>query len=132
MADGLWNISDYLHIGVPICAEECDAWYEDCKNDLICVQNVLSEYNKSECSQKCVKYSEMYGNGESLCTKMWGDSYKYVKNNGENCMKFWFDAYSPNPNAKVLKEGNGSALKSTPVKLLKMTAMCVIFAVLLW
>ncbi|CAB4045428.1 Hypothetical predicted protein, partial [Paramuricea clavata] len=120
---------------VPVCASECDAWYEACKSDRICVENVLEDYNQTEnyvkkCPggiHKCVNYTTMYGSGENLCNKMWGSSYKYVKKNGNNCMKFWFTPGSENPNADVLKEVVGSA----PVSVLSsQLLLAVVYAVM--
>lgn len=106
------EVVTFTCLGVPICASECDAWYEACKSDLICVENVLEDYNRTvnyrqECpaGKTCVNYTVMYGSGENMCTKMWGTSYKYVKKNGDNCMKFWFTPGLENPNANVLKDG---------------------------
>ena len=98
--------------GVPICASECDAWYAACKDDRICVENVLEDYNRTvnyvaKCprDKKCITYAEMYGSGKNLCEKLWGDSYRYVQkdNDVNNCMKMWFTPGSENPNADVRK-----------------------------
>ena len=99
-------------LDVPICASECDAWYEACKNDKICVENVLEDYNRTvdyvaKCprDKNCTTYAKMYGSGKNLCEKMWGDSYRYVQkdNDVNNCMKMWFTPGSENPNADVRK-----------------------------
>ncbi|XP_028393668.1 riboflavin-binding protein-like [Dendronephthya gigantea] len=111
------KVKDALN-GVPICASECDAWFDACKSDLICVKNVIEDYErtmeyKNKCpgpsNNSCVNYTVMYGSGESLCNHMWGNSYKYVKEDGNNCMKFWFNS-SENPNSKVLKEVRAGSL----------------------
>lgn len=112
--------------GVPLCANECDDWFDACKNDTICVENVLEDYNKTmnngkvcPTSNECETYTQKYGNGKGLCEKMWGNSYKYVKANKEkdNCMVLWFAPGTENPNANVLKEVSASAFHN-PILLL--------------
>jgi folate receptor len=104
------------------------------------VENVLEDYNVTkyvkECpvASKCVNYTTMYGSGENLCNKMWGSSYKYVKKNGTNCMKFWFTPGSENPNGNVLKEvsvggstptGGACSVLSSPLLLAMVNAVMV-------
>ncbi|XP_065053890.1 riboflavin-binding protein-like [Rhopilema esculentum] len=91
--------------GVPICASACDRWYQACKFDQICVENVLADYNFTEHGENlcpkdkpCKTYEKMYGSGKALCEKMWGSSYVYTKENSEssNCMVMWFAGQNPN------------------------------------
>ena len=109
--------------GVPICASECDAWYEACKDDKICVENVLEDYNRTvnyvaKCprDKNCTTYTKMYGSGKNLCEKLWGDSYRYVQkdNDVNNCMKMWFTPGSENPNANVGKISPSTTVQSSP------------------
>ena len=81
--------------GVPVCSGFCDEWYEACKEDQICVENVLVDYNftkheENYCpvNSSCKSYQAMYGNGKNLCEKMWGESYKYTMPDAEysNCL----------------------------------------------
>ena len=87
----------------------CDRWYDACNNDLICVENVLEDYNFTEHGENlcprnrpCVSYKSMYGSGKALCEKMWGKSYVYTKENfdSSNCMVMWFNGENPNKNVK--------------------------------
>ncbi|XP_068670741.1 riboflavin-binding protein-like isoform X1 [Montipora foliosa] len=82
-------------IGVPVCSGFCDDWFEACKMDQICVENVLSDYNftvhgENFCpaNKNCTTYEMMYRNGANLCEKMWGGSYIYTKPNADfsNCL----------------------------------------------
>ena len=91
----------------------CDRWYDECKTDQICVQNVLVDYNFTEHGENlcpknkpCITYEKMYGSGKALCEKMWGKSYVYTKENADssNCMVMWFKG--DNPNKKVQFRSN--------------------------
>ncbi|KAL9966346.1 hypothetical protein ACROYT_G024400 [Oculina patagonica] len=81
--------------GVPVCSNICDQWFDACKTDQICVENVLEDYNftihgENLCpaNKSCVTYQAMYGNGKNLCEKMWGGSYIYTTPNADysNCL----------------------------------------------
>lgn len=97
-------------LGVPICASICDRWYDACRDDLICVENVLVDYNFTEHGENwcpkdkpCITYQKMYGSGKALCEKMWGDSYVYTVENSDssNCMVMWFNGENPNKRVKA-------------------------------
>ena len=100
------------------------------------MENFLEDFNVTHnyvrvCpkDKKCVTYAAMYGSGKNLCTKMWGDSYKYVKKDGDNCMKFWFTPGSKNPNANVMKEVGGSV---RPSVIFRQLVGAVLFALLIF
>lgn len=90
----------YLHFSflikdVPVCSGFCDEWYEACKMDQICVENIIDDYNftsngENFCpsDKNCTTYELMYGNGRNLCEKMWASSYIYTRPNAEysNCL----------------------------------------------
>ena len=82
--------------GVPVCSDFCDSWYDACKSDQICVENVIEDYNftvhgENFCpaNKTCKTYEAMYGNGKNLCEKMWAGSYNYTKANADysNCLR---------------------------------------------
>ena len=90
----------YLHFSflikdVPVCSGFCDEWYEACKMDQICVENIIDDYNftsngENFCpsDKNCTTYELMYGNGKNLCEKMWASSYIYTQPNADysNCL----------------------------------------------
>ena len=64
----------------PICASECDAWLEACKDDFTCARNWVTDYNMSSngantCKQPCQKYSHVYSSGKDLCENLWGATF---------------------------------------------------------
>ena len=80
---------------MPVCSTICDQWFEACKADQICVEDVLVGYNftvhgENYCpaNKNCTTYELMYGNGKNLCEKMWSGSYNYTVANADysNCL----------------------------------------------
>ena len=80
---------------MPVCSDVCDQWFNACRTDEICVENVLTDYNftvhgENFCpaNRNCTTYQAMYGNGKNLCEKMWAGSYKYTELNTDysNCL----------------------------------------------
>jgi len=90
--------------GVPVCSGFCDSWFEACKTDQICVENVLEDYNftvhgENFCpkDKNCTTYEVMYGNGKNLCEKMWAGSYNYTEANANYSNCFMMDGSKPTP-----------------------------------
>ena len=99
------------------------------------MENVLEGYNRTvnyvnKCpwGAKCKTYAEMYGSGQNLCEKMWGDSYRYVKKdkNVNNCMKMWFTPGFENPNANVVEFSSSPS----PNVLSSILLLAVVYAVI--
>ena len=97
------NATGYIQ-GVPVCADYCDAWFEACKDDLTCVENWLADFddengnNICPADSACVTFSDMYGNGEVLCNRMWGSAFIYSTNR-DNCTVMVFNSSLANPNS---------------------------------
>ena len=100
---GYFQIGNSGYIAdVPVCADYCNAWFEACRNDLTCVEDWLNDYNyehgdnRCPTNSSCVTFEEMYGNGEGLCNRMWGDAFFYETS--DNCTVMRFDPNEENPN----------------------------------
>lgn len=91
---------------VPICASDCDTWFNDCRDDYTCVDNWTTKFvfikgeNRCPSSSVCIKYSEMFRDAKHFCELIWDDSWKYTPDN-EPCMRLWFNGSLGNPNARV-------------------------------
>ena len=121
---GYFQIGMTGHIqNVPVCADYCDAWFEACKDDLTCVENWLHDFAKDvnganicPVNSSCITYEEMYGSGEGLCNKMWGEAF-YYSNDIDNCTVMAFNSSMVNPNIRLTLpgvSGNGN-IQSTVV-----------------
>ncbi|XP_051963655.1 folate receptor [Xyrauchen texanus] len=94
-------------LDVPLCLEDCESWYEDCKDDLTCKDNWHKGWDWSTGTNHCPDdapcspWADIFPNAQSMCEKIWSNSYKYTtlsKDSGR-CMQMWFQP--PNPNKKV-------------------------------
>jgi len=91
---------------VPLCAADCDNWFDDCKNDMTCAENwikdLVTKNNKKECADKgnCKTFKEMYTNSSNFCEKVWDHAWQYTANT-KACMRIWFDPSQGNPNRQV-------------------------------
>ena len=108
----------YCSLGVPVCSDFCDNWFDACKTDQICVENVLEDYNftvhgENFCpaNKSCITYEAMYGNGKNLCEKMWGGSYKYTKANDDYSNCLLMDGSTP-PTKKPTVDSKGFVNKA--------------------
>ncbi|KAK8746278.1 hypothetical protein OTU49_017341 [Cherax quadricarinatus] len=67
---------------VPLCASDCEAWFNDCAADFTCTDNWSKNFdwsNGSECTDgecfrnscpkesKCMTFLEIYGNASNFC-----------------------------------------------------------------
>lgn len=114
---------------MPICSDICDEWFDACKNDQICVENVLEDYNftvhgENFCpaNKSCITYQAMYGNGKNLCEKMWAGSYNYTMPNADYSNCLMMDGSKP---AKPTVENEGVINTAYIALLLILFAMAV-------
>lgn len=93
-------------VGVPVCSTFCDAWFDACQDDQTCAKNWITGFdydksgnNKCKTTGKCRTFSDVYGNGTSLCNSMWGTSFKYtVSQKANDCMHLTGVNNGSNPN----------------------------------
>ncbi|KAM4796197.1 LOW QUALITY PROTEIN: folate receptor alpha-like [Rhinophrynus dorsalis] len=107
-ADSSWRKQRILD--VPLCKEDCESWYGDCKMDYTCMENWhvgwnwSSEKNVCPPGKMCRRFSEIYPTAKDFCEKVWSNSYKYTAYGRDSgrCMQLSFPG-SENPNVRVAK-----------------------------
>ncbi|KAK8746277.1 hypothetical protein OTU49_017340 [Cherax quadricarinatus] len=101
---------------VPLCASDCDAWFNDCAEDFTCTDNWSRNFdwlNDTGCSSKCLTnfcpkgsecmtFRKIYGNASNFCEKVWDHAWQYTKDS-EPCMRLWFNGSVGNPNDAVAR-----------------------------
>ncbi|XP_071547555.1 folate receptor beta-like isoform X2 [Panulirus ornatus] len=102
---------------VPLCASDCQIWFNSCANDYTCTDNWSRNFDWINSTDKCSSGSkcrtnvcpkgatcqtirEIYGNAQTFCDTVWDNSWKYT-NNSRPCMRLWFDGTGGNPNDAV-------------------------------
>jgi len=91
-------------MGMPIKASMSDTFYEDCKDELFCVEDsVKSFFDLPTCNllTECKKFSAIYSGGKEMCEKLWSGSFKYETD--ETQAYTWsFPEGTKNPNNAIL------------------------------
>jgi len=94
---------------VPLCLSECNAWWEDCKDDYTCKENWSTgwdwskDFNQCPESQEktCRRFRDIFPTHTDLCEKLYPNDFKVVLSD-EPCMVMWFSPGTDNPNDKVV------------------------------
>ncbi|XP_064361366.1 folate receptor gamma-like [Dromaius novaehollandiae] len=94
---------------VPLCREDCEQWWSDCRAALTCKSNWHSGWNwttgTNVCPRgaRCRRFAEVFGSAAGLCERVWSGSYRYttLRRGSGRCIQMWFDADGPNPNVAV-------------------------------
>ncbi|XP_052226595.1 folate receptor gamma-like isoform X2 [Dreissena polymorpha] len=108
--DGM-KIRKERFVDVPLCQSECDAWWEDCRDDFTCTDNWSRNFNwttgTSQCptGSYCLTFNEMFKNSTNFCEKVWDHSWKVVNNTDpDGCFVMWWQQDAENPNYQVAKD----------------------------
>ncbi|NWR43283.1 FOLR1 protein, partial [Regulus satrapa] len=104
-----WRRERILH--VPLCKEDCEEWWEDCKDALTCRDNWhkgwnwATGWNRCPWGSMCRPFSQVFPRPEELCEKIWSGSFRYSpeRRGSGRCIQMWFDPAQGNPNAVVAK-----------------------------
>ncbi|CAK9297508.1 unnamed protein product [Gordionus sp. m RMFG-2023] len=97
---------------VPLCAEDCENWWEDCKEEYTCSDNWYQGFNwingTNYCSSanglvnNCQRIADIFKNSQGFCENIWNYSFKYIPHLSKKpCFKLNFDGKAGNPNEKV-------------------------------
>nr|XP_033803574.1 folate receptor alpha-like [Geotrypetes seraphini] len=132
-ADSSWRKERILD--VPLCQEDCEKWWEDCKGDVTCKDNWHKGWNwtsnprlnRCPVDAKCKNFTEYFPQPSDLCEKIWSNSYKYTtyKRGSGRCMQLWFQGVE-NPNVRVTKyyaDLRNQAMVSLPAPLLLLLTL---------
>ncbi|KAG8431344.1 hypothetical protein GDO86_019018 [Hymenochirus boettgeri] len=105
--DSSWRRERILD--VPLCQEECDTWYRDCRLQYTCMDNWHTGWNwtsgTNQCptDKPCRLLADVFPTAKDFCEKVWSNSYKYttMKRGSGQCMQIWFDVGNGNVNPNV-------------------------------
>ncbi|KAL8191382.1 UNVERIFIED_CONTAM: Folate receptor alpha [Gekko kuhli] len=108
-ADASWRKERILN--VPLCQEDCDQWWEDCRNQTTCKENWHKGWdwttgtNRCPLGSMCQPWHLVFPRPKDLCEKIWTNSYQYTtfQRGSGRCIQMWFDAKEGNPNVEVAK-----------------------------
>ncbi|KAL2096276.1 hypothetical protein ACEWY4_008424 [Coilia grayii] len=97
-------------LNVPLCQEDCESWYADCRHDFTCKQDWHSGWDWSSGTNRCPKgskcrtFEEVFGSAKTMCEAIWSNSYSYtaLKKDSGRCMQLWFEG-PDNPNLEVAR-----------------------------
>ncbi|XP_046438647.1 folate receptor alpha-like [Daphnia pulex] len=95
-------------LDVPLCATDCDDWFNACKDDYTCTDNWTLNFkwingtNHCRPESECRTFSDIFQNSSNFCERVWDHSWKYT-NNSEPCMRIWFDGDQGNPNENIAR-----------------------------
>ncbi|KAK3561237.1 hypothetical protein QTP86_030589 [Hemibagrus guttatus] len=103
-------------LDVPLCLEDCETWYNDCKNDITCKENWhkgwnwTSDTNRCPVGAQCRKWTDVFPTAQSMCEKIWSNSYKYTMYSRDSgrCMQMWFKGENPNKKVAEFYLNHGS------------------------
>lgn len=97
-------------INVPLCASDCDDWFEACKDDLTCSDNWSKywEWTKqgNMCIKECKTFKEYFKDSRNFCTNIFDRSFQYKTGTpGVDCFSLWpkLSKSGDNPNTNVAK-----------------------------
>ncbi|KAK7807147.1 hypothetical protein U0070_018138 [Myodes glareolus] len=105
--DQSWRKERFLD--VPLCKEDCQEWWEACRNSFTCKTDWhkgwdwTSGINKCPGTAACRTFQHYFPTPASLCEGLWSHSYKvsnYSRGSG-HCIQMWFDPAQGNPNEEV-------------------------------
>ncbi|XP_077618349.1 folate receptor beta-like [Crocuta crocuta] len=104
-----WRKERFLD--VPLCKEDCQQWWEDCRTSHTCKNNWhrgwnwSSGFNKCPAGATCRTFESYFPSPAALCEGIWSHSYKlsnYSRGSGR-CIQMWFDPAQGNPNEEVAR-----------------------------
>ncbi|XP_055212703.1 folate receptor gamma isoform X1 [Gorilla gorilla gorilla] len=98
-------------LNVPLCKEDCERWWEDCRTSYTCKSNWhkgwnwTSGINECPAGALCSTFESYFPTPAALCEGLWSHSFKvsnYSRGSGR-CIQMWFDSAQGNPNEEVAK-----------------------------
>ncbi|XP_011744163.2 sperm-egg fusion protein Juno isoform X2 [Macaca nemestrina] len=98
-------------VNAPLCQEDCEEWWEDCRLSYTCKSNWRGGWDWSQGKNRCPKgaqclpFSHYFPTPADLCEKTWSNSFKASpeRRNSGQCLQKWFEPAQGNPNVAVAR-----------------------------
>ncbi|XP_057280197.1 folate receptor gamma-like [Pezoporus wallicus] len=108
-ADTSWRRERILH--VPLCREDCEQWWEDCRDAFTCKENWHKGWNWTSGTNRCPRgslcrrFPAVFPSPAALCERVWSHSYRFTAlgRASGRCIRLWWEPAEPNPNAAVAR-----------------------------
>ncbi|XP_013385040.1 folate receptor alpha-like [Lingula anatina] len=125
---------------LPVCASQCDKWWNACKEEYTCHRNWFTDpawdangMNICPKDAVCKKYTEVYTSAADFCNTIWDGGYHVVPDT-EPCMEFSFDPAKPNPNVPVARaaaEKKAAVSEASSLKMYPPSGVFVLYTLFL-
>ncbi|XP_058400502.1 sperm-egg fusion protein Juno [Diceros bicornis minor] len=98
-------------LDAPLCREDCEQWWEDCRTSYTCKSNWHHGWDwsggKNRCPARahCHPFPHYFPTPADLCEKIWSNSFKASpeRRNSGQCLQKWFEPAHGNPNEAVAR-----------------------------
>uniref|UniRef100_A0A8D0Y394 Folate receptor-like domain-containing protein n=1 Tax=Sus scrofa TaxID=9823 RepID=A0A8D0Y394_PIG len=98
-------------LDAPLCQEDCEEWWADCRTSYTCKSNWLGGWTwsrgKHRCPARalCHPFPHYFPTPADLCEKIWSHSFKASpeRRDSGRCLQKWFEPTRINPNAAVAR-----------------------------
>ncbi|KAK2101148.1 Sperm-egg fusion protein Juno [Saguinus oedipus] len=98
-------------VNAPLCQEDCEEWWEDCRTSYTCKSNWRGGWDWSQGKNRCPKgaqclpFSHYFPTPADLCEKTWSNSFRASpeRRNSGQCLQKWFEPAQGNPNVAVAR-----------------------------
>ena len=120
---------------VPLCEQECNLWWNDCRNDFTCVKNWETDFNwatgTNVCptQSSCRKIKEVFKDSADFCESVFDNSWKVVKK--ELCIELYFRNVNPN-NEVAKKQAESFFVNGSNNLQIEKIMYLVLFCIITW
>uniref|UniRef100_A0A8C0KVX2 IZUMO1 receptor, JUNO n=1 Tax=Canis lupus dingo TaxID=286419 RepID=A0A8C0KVX2_CANLU len=95
----------------PLCREDCEQWWEDCRTSYTCRSDWLGSWDwsrgKSRCpaGAACRPFPRYFPTPAALCQRIWSGSFQAspARRGSGRCLQKWFEPARGNPNEAVAR-----------------------------
>jgi folate receptor len=121
-------------INVPLCASDCDAWFEACKDDLTCSDNWGKNWKwtkqGNQCIKECRTFKEYFQDSSTFCNNIFDGTFEYAHGKaGEDCFSLWpnvnKDGKNPNENVARIAQKSHAQYAAVGEKVVNFLDTCV-------
>ncbi|XP_062070276.1 sperm-egg fusion protein Juno-like [Lepus europaeus] len=98
-------------VGVPLCHEDCEQWWEDCRTSYTCKSNWHGGWdwslgrNRCPAGAPCRPFPHYFPTPADLCEKIWNNTFKASPEHqgSRRCLQKWLEPAQGNPNVAVAR-----------------------------
>ncbi|KII68371.1 Folate receptor alpha [Thelohanellus kitauei] len=123
--------------GIPLCSNDCDSWFEACRDDYTCSStwypnSFTTQEGQPVCVDQCKTFKDYHQNSKQFCETIFKGSFKYSRTGDKCCMKLSPESAEENMKCARLYSDTTRLIRFNEIFFILIVAGCLLLLIVMF